>query len=52
MFFTAFLGIVCIGLSYTKAFTKEVELPDGTTGYFINYYANNTIFYFKLITAL
>jgi hypothetical protein len=51
MFFTVLFGISYIGLSYTKAFTREVELPDGTE-YFINYYANNTIFYFKLITAL
>lgn len=52
MFFTILLGIAYIGLSFTKIFRRKVELPDGTTKYFINFYANNLVFYFKMITAV
>ena len=52
MFFTTLLGIAYIGLSFTKIFRRKVELPDGTTKYFINFYANNLVFYFKMITAV
>lgn len=52
MFFTILLGIAYIGLAFTKIFRRKVELPDGTTKYLINYYANNLVFYFKMITAV
>jgi hypothetical protein len=52
MFFTTLLGIAYIGLSLSKAFRREVELGDGTTKYFPNYYVNNLSFYARMITAL
>ena len=51
MFFTTLLGIAYIGLSASKAFRREVVLPDGTTKFFINYYVNNIFDYARFITA-
>ena len=52
MFFTILLGFAYIGLSFTKVFRRQVVLPDGTIKYFINFYANNLVFYFKMISAV
>ena len=51
MFFTAWLGTAWIGLSSTKAFRREVVMPDGTTKYFINYYISSLFFYARMISA-
>ena len=52
MFFTTLLGIAYIGLSFSKAFRKEVVLPDGTPKYFVNYYVNSLFLYAKMLFAL
>ena len=52
MFFTTLLGIAYIGLSFCKAFRREVLLPDGTTKFFINYYAIGLFYYAKMLFAV
>lgn len=52
MFFTTLLGIAYIGLSFCKAFRKEVVLPDGTPKYFLNYYVINLFYYAKMLFYL
>ncbi len=51
MFFTTLLGIAYIGLSSSKAFRREVVLPNETK-YFVNYYVNNLFDYARFITAI
>ncbi len=48
--FTVILGIAYVGEALNEAFS-EVDLPDWPH-YFINWYANQTFFYLRYISAL
>jgi len=52
MFFTTLFGLAYIGLSLSKAFRREVEMPNGENKYFPNYYAIDFSYYAKMLTAL
>jgi len=50
MALTALLGIAYMGLAINLAFRREVLLPDGAK-YFINFQANQFLYYVQLLTA-
>ena len=52
MLFTVLFGIAFVGLALVKAFRREVELPDNKTKYFINFQANNYLYYLQLLSAV